>query len=181
MKKVLNLPNFFTFLRFILTGAFLISFFKNDFLLALLFIIISVSTDFLDGFFARVLKQKTVIGSFLDAFVDKMLIITTFIILAFKNLIPLWFFTIIIVRETLISAGWMVTYQRVFSFYVKPRFLGKVSVALEMFVMILIIMNLYLKEKILSEILNELFFLTAIFVIGSLIDYIIFARKIYQK
>ncbi|MCS7231945.1 MAG: CDP-alcohol phosphatidyltransferase family protein, partial [Elusimicrobiota bacterium] len=119
--------------------------------------------------------------SFLDAFVDKMLIITTFIILAFKNLIPLWFFTIIIVRETLISAGWMVTYQRVFSFYVKPRFLGKVSVALEMFVMILIIMNLYLKEKILSEILNELFFLTAIFVIGSLIDYIIFARKIYQK
>ncbi|MEN3013802.1 MAG: CDP-alcohol phosphatidyltransferase family protein [Endomicrobiia bacterium] len=178
MKNLLSLPNFFTILRFILTIEFLILFLKNKFLLASIILAISSITDFLDGFLARILKQKTAIGSFLDAFVDKMLIITTIIALASKNLIPLWFFTIIIARETLVSAGWIITYQRKLSFSVKPRFLGKVSIVLETITMTIVILNVHLKEKIIFDMLNEMFFITALFVIGSFIDYIIFARRV---
>lgn len=180
MKKVLNLPNFFTILRFFLTIAFLASFFSEKFLLSSIFLMISAITDFLDGFFARTLKQKTTIGSFLDAFVDKTLVITTIIALMSKNLIPIWFFTTIIVRETLVSAGWIVTYQKKFSLSAKPRFLGKISIVLEMITMIIVILNIHFQEKILYDISNEMFFMTVVFVIGSLIDYIAFARRIYQ-
>lgn len=181
MKEFFNLPNFFTILRLLSTIIFLFLFFTEKFMLASIFLIFSAITDFLDGFFARILKQKTTFGSFLDAFVDKMLVITTLIALMLKNLIPIWFFTAIIVRETLVSAGWIITYQKKFSLSAKPRFLGKISIVLEMITMIVVILNTHLKEKILSEISNELFFMTIIFVIGSLIDYIAFARRIYQQ
>lgn len=181
MKKFFNLPNFFTTLRFFSTILFLFFFINEKFLIASVFLIISAITDFLDGFFARVLKQKTNIGSFLDAFVDKMLIIIALIALMSKNLLPIWFFTVILIRETLVSAGWIITYQKKCSFSVKPRFLGKISIVLELITMIIVILNVHFKEKILSEISNEMFFMTIIFVIGSLIDYIVFARRVYQK
>ncbi len=46
----------------------------------LLFMIAGI-TDGLDGFFARILKQKSVLGSYLDPLADKTLISSSFITL----------------------------------------------------------------------------------------------------
>lgn len=181
MKKIFTIPNFLTFTRIILTISFIVLFLEEQILKSIILLGLSIVTDFLDGFLARILKQKTKFGSFIDPLADKILIITTLLILISKNILPWWFFTIVISREILVSAGWLITYQHTMSLSAKPRFLGKVSVGLEMIVMILIILNGYYKINIINDIINEMFLVTSIFVLGSLIDYIIYSRRLLAQ
>jgi cardiolipin synthase len=45
-------------------------------------------TDALDGLLARLLKQRTVLGQYLDPVADKLLLSTLFLVLMHKGLIP---------------------------------------------------------------------------------------------
>jgi cardiolipin synthase len=45
-------------------------------------------SDALDGVLARVLKQRTALGQYLDPVADKLLLSTLFLVLMYKNLIP---------------------------------------------------------------------------------------------
>ena len=45
-------------------------------------------TDALDGVLARVLKQRTVLGQYLDPIADKLLLSTLFLVLMYKGLMP---------------------------------------------------------------------------------------------
>ncbi len=181
MKKIFSIPNFLTFIRFVFTIAFLILFIKDKILLSITLLGAAIVTDFLDGLSARVLKQKTAIGSLIDPLTDKILVISTLLMLASKNALPWWFFAIVISRETLISVGGLITYQHKKYTSLHPRFLGKLSMALEMITIIIIIINSYYKINIINDIINEMFFITSIFVLGSLLDYILYSRKILAE
>lgn len=182
MNSVITIPNILSVFRLVFVFLFLFTFYHNMFKTAIIFLAISILTDFFDGLLARVLKQKTKLGTFLDPLADKFLIITSIIVLMSKNFLPWWFFGIIITREIMVSIGWLITYQHTMSFYTKPRFLGKTSMCLEMITLVVIILNAYLNLRPISESIQELFFITSLFAVGSLIDYIIYARKkIYHK
>lgn len=102
---VLSLPNVLTFLRIGLIPLVTIAFFKQPWLAPIIFFAACL-TDFLDGFFARLLNQTSTLGQFLDPVADKLLIVSTLFLLAgFGHLnegllIPA---TIIVWREILIS------------------------------------------------------------------------------
>lgn len=177
MNSIFTIPNILSIFRLVFVLLFLLTFYHNKFKTAIILLTISIITDFLDGLLARVLKQKTKLGAFLDPLADKILIIISIIVLMSKNFLPWWFFGIIITREIMVSIGWLITYQHTMNFYTKPRFLGKTSMCLEMITMIVIIINAYLNLKPISETIQELFFITSLFAIGSLIDYIVYARK----
>jgi CDP-diacylglycerol--glycerol-3-phosphate 3-phosphatidyltransferase len=72
---------------------------------ALLFLIATI-TDYLDGFFARYMKQHTSFGEFLDPIADKMLVITMLVLLITENNNILFVIPslIIISREFLVIA-----------------------------------------------------------------------------
>lgn len=56
------------------------------------FFVIFLLLDFLDGFFARLLKQETAFGRNLDFAVDSLLVILSFVLFFIRDVIPLWFF-----------------------------------------------------------------------------------------
>ena len=56
-------------------------------------------TDKLDGYLARKNKQVTDLGAFLDPLADKMLIDLTFLALVALNIMPLWMFAVILIRD----------------------------------------------------------------------------------
>jgi cardiolipin synthase len=181
MKTLFTIPNLLSALRLCLTFIFIFLLWENKIIDSILVLVISVITDFIDGLFARLLKQKTKIGVFLDPFADKILVISLLVVLMIKNYLPWWFFSIIILREILVAAGWIITYQHTLQSFPKPRFLGKISIGLEMITLIIVILNAYLQYETISNITNEMFFLTSIFAVGSLVDYIGYARKIFLK
>jgi len=105
----LNIPNCLTVFRILLIPIIIFLFFSsydlNRIIAALLFLLATI-TDYLDGFFARYMKQHTSFGEFLDPIADKMLVITMLVLLITENsniffIIPA---LIIISREFLVIA-----------------------------------------------------------------------------
>lgn len=80
-------------------------------------------TDFLDGFIARKYNLVTTFGKFADPLADKILVVTTFLILFMQGktvdfesvqleLIPMWGLAIILFREFTVSGVRLVAAQR---------------------------------------------------------------------
>ncbi len=73
---------------------------------SLVLFIIAVSTDWIDGYWARKYGQVTQLGRILDPFADKMLICGTFIFLVAQpeSEVRAWMAVVIIARELLVTA-----------------------------------------------------------------------------
>lgn len=66
--------------------------------------VLGMLTDVFDGYFARLLNQQTRLGLFLDAVIDKIVIIGMFYELAWYGLIPMAFAHLFLARELLQNA-----------------------------------------------------------------------------
>lgn len=62
---------------------------------ALILFVIAGISDGLDGLLARLLKQKTVLGMYLDPIADKLLLSTLFLVLSIEHKIQ-WRFTVLV-------------------------------------------------------------------------------------
>uniref|UniRef100_A0A7S2ZL52 CDP-diacylglycerol--glycerol-3-phosphate 3-phosphatidyltransferase n=1 Tax=Rhodosorus marinus TaxID=101924 RepID=A0A7S2ZL52_9RHOD len=69
-------------------------------------------TDYLDGYIARKYDLKTPLGAVLDPLADKVLVSSVFTGLAWKSVIPVWLFCMIIGRDVLLMGGWIVLRRR---------------------------------------------------------------------
>lgn len=76
-------------------------------------------SDYLDGLAARKLDQITELGKFLDPLADKICASILFIYTVYLELIPLEFFGVLLIRDSLILAG---------SFFIKKKH-GKVAMS----------------------------------------------------
>ena len=80
-------------------------------LMDLVFIIASI-TDKLDGYLARSRNMVTTFGKFLDPLADKILVLTSLIILVQFNRMPAWIPAIILTREFLVSGYRLVAVEK---------------------------------------------------------------------
>jgi cardiolipin synthase (CMP-forming) len=131
---MLNLPNFLTLVRILSIPFFLVFLSYHRYLEALIIFIIGGITDFLDGLAARLMKQQTPLGAYLDPIADKLLVITSFIVLGVIGGIPMWLAIIVVSRDVLIITGYAImvflTDERP---EVKPSLIGKFSTLLQLF------------------------------------------------
>ncbi|NLP12474.1 CDP-alcohol phosphatidyltransferase family protein [bacterium] len=70
--------------------------------LALLFLALSGATDFLDGYLARRLDQRSFLGRILDPLLDKITVGVTLLFLAAYRQLPYWYVFLVIARDVLI-------------------------------------------------------------------------------
>src|SRR4029453_1731927 len=96
--------NQLTLLRMILIPAFVILVLYGYLGWALIVFATAGITDGLDGLIARWSGQKTQLGAWLDPMADKLLLMTTFILLSLpgldlSNRLPLWLTVLIITRD----------------------------------------------------------------------------------
>jgi CDP-diacylglycerol--glycerol-3-phosphate 3-phosphatidyltransferase len=134
----MNLPNYITALRIFFLPVFIIIFylpFHSARLVAGAIFTLACVTDWLDGYLARVLKQTSRLGAFLDPVADKLTVAIVLVLLVGDNdlhwiAIPA---AIIVGREIVISAlrEWMAEIGRRTSMAV--TFLGKFKTTIQMF------------------------------------------------
>lgn len=104
MNSVFTLANQLTLLRMLLIPAFVLLVIYGYLGWALTVFIIAGVTDGLDGLAARYAGQKTSLGAWLDPAADKLLLVTTFIVLTIpglglENRLPIWLTILIISRD----------------------------------------------------------------------------------
>jgi cardiolipin synthase len=103
-SPIFTIANQLTLLRMLLIPAFVLLVLYGYFGWALSVFIIAGATDLLDGLMARWAGQKTSLGAWLDPAADKLLLVSTFIVLTLPNIglvnrIPIWLTVLIISRD----------------------------------------------------------------------------------
>lgn len=96
-------------------------------------------TDFIDGYIARKYNMVTTFGKFADPIADKMLVNTVFIMLVSQGTIPVVPVLIMIARDTIVDGCRLIAMSN--GVVVAAGFLGKLKTVLQMFTIILILLN----------------------------------------
>jgi cardiolipin synthase (CMP-forming) len=100
--RIWTVPNQLTLLRLGFLPIFLSLISYERFKWALLVLVVAGLTDLFDGWLARRLNQKSSLGAYLDPIADKLLLSSSFVILAYKQKISWWLTIIVLSRDTLI-------------------------------------------------------------------------------
>ena len=88
LNRYRTAPNLLTLLRICLAPFLVSTILDRQFTLSFYLFIAAGLTDALDGTLARLLKQRTTLGEYLDPVADKLLLSTLFLVLMHMGLIP---------------------------------------------------------------------------------------------
>jgi len=126
----LTIANQLTILRIVLVPAFVLMMVYDRLGQALLIFLVAGITDGLDGLAARLTGQRTSIGAWLDPMADKLLLVTTFIVLTLPSLpltnhLPVWLTVLVISRDVVIVAFVAIVNLAVGRRTFTPSLLGK--------------------------------------------------------
>ncbi len=130
----LTAANQLTILRMVLIPAFVILLLYGYRGWALLAFLTAGLTDMFDGLIARLTRQKTTLGAWLDPMADKLLLVTMFVVLTLPdigsaNRLPLWFTVLVISRDVAIVLTVAVINLAVGPRTFRPSIFGKIATA----------------------------------------------------
>lgn len=101
---MLTVPNILSLLRLLMVPVFLVLILGRQDGFALLVLVISSVTDFLDGQIARRFHQVSRLGQLLDPAADRLFIFAALVGLAVRGVIPWWLFAAIVARDVMLLA-----------------------------------------------------------------------------
>ena len=139
MHGLLNIPNALTASRLVLAPVFLWLYLKGNEDGALIAFAVAAATDALDGLAARLLRQQTLLGAFLDAAADKLLLACSLIALAVKGQVPWWLAGVVVGRDVLLAAGSVFLAAHHAPVPVRPTRIGKYATAVVFFVVVVVL------------------------------------------
>jgi len=134
-----NIPNTLSLLRLFLVTPFLIAVIYKHYALALVLFVLAGISDFLDGFLARRLDQKSLLGQFLDPMGDKLLTTVTFISLAIEGTVPAWLAVVVVAKDVYVALGSGIAYLGGNVSDFPPTLWGKWSTALQIATVIVVL------------------------------------------
>ena len=150
-------PNIISLFRLLLVIPFAYLFIHEQTKIAFYVFMLAALSDGLDGWFARYFNCQSELGLILDPLADKILIITSYVLLAVKAVLPLWFVGIVLLRDGAILLGSFITliilqHQRPLS----PSWLSKINTLLQMLQILLCLIESafhHIPHQILSSLL----------------------------
>lgn len=126
-------PNLLTLARICLAPFLVNAVLEGRFLVGLALFIVAGLTDAFDGLLARLLKQRTALGQYLDPVADKLLLSTLFVVLTHKGLIPVRVTVLVFSRDLGILTVAAILYASVGRREFKPSILGKANTVAQIF------------------------------------------------
>jgi len=119
---------------------------------ALLVFALAGVTDGLDGLIARRANQRTSLGAWLDPMADKLLLVTTFVVLTVPaidnpNHIPLWLTVLVISRDVIIVVTVAIVTVVMGPRRFRPSIYGKAATAVYVLTCVVILFFNYLRRS----------------------------------
>jgi len=162
----MNLPNSLSILRLFLTIFFILSIHYQKYNTALILFVVQAISDLLDGFFARIMKEKTYLGSILDPLADKVMLVSSYIVLSVNNVIPIWVTLTVLLRDIILSSGFLVLYRLSHKTRPSPTIISKITTLFQMSTIVYI---LWSSTRVYGD---YFFYATAILTVASGCQYI---------
>jgi cardiolipin synthase len=185
-RRVRNLTvaNQLTILRIVLIPAFVLLVVYGQLGAALLVFVTAGITDALDGLIARRAGQRTSLGAWLDPMADKLLLVTTFVVLTLPDIplanhLPLWLTVTVISRDVVIVGVVAIVNLAVGPRTFKPSMWGKMTTAAFIVTSVIVMFFNYLRRT--SVIVDIAIWASLALTLISSTDYFFKLRKLTSE
>lgn len=169
-----HIPNILTVLRFFLIPFTIYYLAKDEYILAIVFLVLSGLTDVLDGAIARKFNLITNFGKLIDPLADKLTQVSILATLVVKNIIPLWILVVVILKEATMVAGASFLYGK--ELVVSSKWYGKAATVLFYFATAITMVFKDLKVETSLDLI--IYYIAVIMTLFSLVMYF---REFYMK
>ncbi len=181
--RSLTAANQLTILRMLIIPAFVIVMLYDYHGWALALFVTAGLTDALDGLIARWTGQKTTLGAWLDPMADKLLLVTTFVMLTLPggqaNRFPVWLTVLVISRDVAIVLTVAIVNMAIGSRTFRPSVLGKVATAVYIVACTAALLFNYLDRT--SPVVDLLVYASLAITLASAAHYIILTTRIIAE
>jgi cardiolipin synthase (CMP-forming) len=120
-------------------------------------------TDLLDGYLARKLNQVSELGKIIDPVADKLAVVAIAIMMFIKELIPLWFIAIVVLRDVLILVFGLIL-KRKKKIVLMSNYPGKIAVFT---IGLALAFSIFKDAELLRNISSLLYYVSTILIIYS--------------
>jgi cardiolipin synthase len=170
-NRIFTVPNELTFLRLAFLPFFIIAIKYDRYFLALGILVAGGLTDGLDGWLARSLNQKTALGAYLDPIADKLLMSSSYFVLALKDKIGWWLAILVLGRDVLLLVACAVILLTVGYRAFPPSIWGKLTTFFEILLIVMVLVMAAWGGKGLSTAREICGYCVAVLVITSGLHY----------
>jgi cardiolipin synthase len=179
--RVFTVPNQLTFLRLGILPFFVVLLFYERYQWALLILVLAALTDGMDGLLARSLNQKSSLGAYLDPIADKLLLSSSFVVLALEGRIPRWLTILVLGRDILILTTATVILLASTLRNFPPSIFGKITTGVQIVLVLVVLLAEGFQLSNLMLLRELLAYLVAGFTIFSGFHYsVVVARRIHH-
>jgi cardiolipin synthase len=127
LNPLRSAPNLLTLLRICLAPFLVSAILENRFELGFILFVAAGLTDAFDGLLARLLKQRTILGQYLDPVADKLLLSTLFLVLLHEGLMPVRVTVLVFGRDVCILLVSAILYAAAGRREFQPSIFGKAN------------------------------------------------------
>jgi cardiolipin synthase len=181
-SRILTVPNQLTFLRLAFLPFFIIAIKYDHYAIALAVLMLSGCSDGLDGVLARKLNQKTALGAYLDPIADKLLLSSSYFVLALKGRIGWWLAIMVLGRDVLILVACAAILLTVGYRPFPPSVWGKANTFFEIFLVFITVVLAVRGSAPLQRVQHYCEILVACLVMISGFHYsVIMARRLHEE
>jgi len=181
-NRIFTVPNQLTLVRLAFLPFFIIAIEYERYGAALAILVVAGFTDGLDGLLARGLNQRTPLGAYLDPIADKLLLSSSYFVLALKGKISWWLAILVLSRDILLLAAAAVILLVVGYRPFPPSIWGKATTFFEILLILLVLVIAVWNREELSMIREVCGFIVAAFVVISGLHYaIVVSRQLHSE
>lgn len=98
----LSVPNLITIFRIFTVPLIVWLIISGQYLIAFIMFVVAGMSDGVDGFIAKRFNQTTELGAYLDPIADKLLLVSIYVSLGFRGILPPWLVILVVSRDILI-------------------------------------------------------------------------------
>lgn len=179
---MLNVPNVLTLARIFAVPLFLSLLVEGEHDAALAVFIAAGLTDAADGFIARMFDMRTELGAHMDPLADKLLVVSSFIVLGIEGLVPRPLMIVVITRDVVILGGFLMTAAVVGkAMAMAPSLWGKLTTFTQLLTVTLVLVDLAAWWDVPTLLLQAVFVATAVSSAISGAGYVMRGLRWYQS
>ena len=150
-RRIFTVPNQLTFLRLGFLPFYLIAILYSHYDWALALLVVAALTDGLDGLLARTLNQKTAVGAYFDPIADKLLLSSSFVVLALRGKVRWWLAILVLSRDVLLLMTAVVILLVLGYRSFPPSMFGKATTAVQILFVFGVLALAYFGSKFVLE------------------------------
>lgn len=175
------IPNIITLLRILLIWPFLSYLLSTQYGPAFIIFLVAGLSDGVDGYLARRYNWVSRLGGFIDVLADKLLLISSFLVLGFLGILPLTLMSLVIARDIFTVLGVSTYYCLFGKLNLKPSIIGKINIAAQILLVFLLLFEAAF-FKIPALLIASVVSVMIVASFSSLVEYVwIWSKRTYYE